>query len=50
MELIIKAKKDGLNVTCDTCAHFLLLDDSLYNKIGNYAKVNPSLKTKEDRD
>ena len=50
MLLIKQAKSKGLNVTCDTCPHYLFLDDSLYEKIRNKAKVNPSLKSKQDRE
>ncbi len=49
MLLIKQAKNKGLKVTCDTCPHYLFLDDSFYQKIGNKAKVNPSLKSKEDK-
>jgi dihydroorotase (multifunctional complex type) len=45
IELIKQAKDKGLKVTCDTCCHYLFLDDSLYDKIGLYAKVNPALKS-----
>jgi dihydroorotase len=48
MLLIKQAKKNGLKITCDTCPHYLFLDDSLYDKIGNKAKVNPGLKSKQD--
>ncbi len=50
MELIWKAKDSGLKVTCDTCCHYLFLDDSLYEKAGNRAKVNPALKSKKDKE
>ncbi|MBT5424402.1 dihydroorotase family protein, partial [archaeon] len=49
MLLIKQAKNKGLKITCDSCPHYLFLDNSMYNKIGNKAKVNPSLKSKEDR-
>ncbi|MEK6917259.1 MAG: dihydroorotase family protein, partial [Nanoarchaeota archaeon] len=49
-ELIKKAKKRGVKVTGDTCPHYLFLDDSLYDKIGNKAKVNPALKSKNDKE
>src|SRR3989338_1588645 len=49
-EMIENAKKRGGKVTCDTCPHYLFLDDSLYDKIGNRAKVNPALKSGEDRE
>lgn len=49
VELIRKAKKSGLNVTCDVAAHHLLLtEDNLANFDSNY-KVNPPLRTKSDQ-
>lgn len=50
MQLIIEAKKKGLKITCDTCPHYLFFDESLYEKAGNFAKVNPALKTKKDQE
>ncbi len=50
MKIIENAKKSGLRITCDTCPHYLLLDDSAYSKLGNLAKVNPSLKSNQDRE
>jgi dihydroorotase (multifunctional complex type) len=50
MELIIKAKKEGLKVTCDTCPHYLFLDDSIYERIGNKAKVNPPVRSASDKE
>lgn len=48
--LIRQAKLRGIKITCDTCPHYLFLDDSLYGKIGNMAKVNPALKSKKDNE
>mgnify|MGYP000798506193 CR=1 FL=1 len=37
-----KAKAEGLNVTCETGPHYLLLDDSCLQEDGRF-KMNPPL-------
>ncbi|MBQ8197333.1 MAG: dihydroorotase [Clostridia bacterium] len=48
VEIIRKAKKDGLNVTCETAPHYLILDDSNLQEEGRF-KMNPPLRAKEDK-
>ena len=48
VELIRQAKKEGLNVTCETAPHYLLLDDSFLQEDGAF-KMNPPLRSEEDR-
>ncbi|MBE6975851.1 MAG: dihydroorotase [Ruminococcaceae bacterium] len=48
VELIRQAKKDGLNVTCETAPHYLIMDDSYLQEDGRY-KMNPPLRSAEDR-
>ena len=45
---IIRAKKLGLNVTCDVAAHNLLFDDTLLSDYDTNYKVNPPLRNKRD--
>ena len=49
VELIRKAKKEGLNVTCETAPHYLIMDDSWLQEDGRY-KMNPPLRDKSDRE
>ncbi len=49
VELIRQAKKQGLNVTCETAPHYLLLDDSFLQEDGKF-KMNPPLRAAEDRE
>ena len=49
VELIRQAKQDGLNVTCETAPHYLLMDDSWLQEDGKY-KMNPPLRDKSDRE
>ena len=44
-----KAKAEGLNVTCETGPHYLLLDDSCLQEDGRF-KMNPPLRDKADRE
>ena len=47
--LIRRAKAEGLNVTCETGPHYLLLDDSYLEEDGRF-KMNPPLRDKADRE
>ena len=49
VELIRKAKAEGLDVTCETAPHYLLLDDSDLREDGRF-KMNPPLRDKSDRE
>lgn len=48
VEIIRNAKKEGVNVTCETGPHYLILDDSCLREDGRF-KMNPPLRSKEDR-
>ena len=48
VELIRKAKADGVDITCETAPHYLILTDSDLIDDGNY-KMNPPLRSEEDR-
>ena len=49
VELIRQAKAEGLDVTCETGPHYLVLDDSDLQEDGRF-KMNPPLRGKEDRE
>ena len=49
VELIRQAKAEGLDVTCETGPHYLVLDDSDLQEDGRF-KMNPPLRSKEDRE
>ena len=46
--LLRQAKAEGLDVTCETAPHYLLLDDSQLEEDGRF-KMNPPLRGEEDR-
>ena len=47
--LIREAKKQGLDVSCETAPHYLVLDDSDLQEDGRF-KMNPPLRSREDRE
>ncbi len=49
VQLIRDAKKDGMDVSCETAPHYLLLDDSFLEEDGRF-KMNPPLRDKTDRE
>lgn len=48
VELIRKAKAAGVDITCETAPHYLLLDENDLREDGRF-KMNPPLRSKEDR-
>ena len=48
VELIRKAKAEGVNITCETAPHYLTLDDTNLQEDGRF-KMNPPLRSPEDR-
>ena len=49
VELIRKAKAEGLDITCETGPHYLVMDDSFLQENGRF-KMNPPLRDKTDRE
>ena len=49
VDIIRKAKARGVNVTCETGPHYLVMDDSFLQEDGRF-KMNPPLRSREDRD
>ncbi len=48
VELIRQAKKDGVDVTCETAPHYLLLDENDLKEEGRF-KMNPPIRGAADR-
>ena len=48
-EIIRQAKARGVNVTCETGPHYLVMDDSFLQEEGRF-KMNPPLRSREDRE
>ena len=49
LNLIRQAKKDGLDVSCETAPHYLLLDENDLREDGRF-KMNPPLRSRADRE
>lgn len=47
--LIRQAKADGVDITCETAPHYLMMHDAMLQEEGRF-KMNPPLRSKEDRD
>ena len=48
VEIIRKAKAEGLDVTCETGPHYLVMNDSMLQEHGRF-KMNPPIRSEEDR-
>lgn len=46
-EIIKQARSEGVNVSVETCSHYLLLNKIDIEKFGSYAKCNPPLRSQE---
>ena len=49
VDIIRKAKAEGVDVTCETGPHYLVMDDSQLQEEGRF-KMNPPIRSKDDRD
>ena len=47
--LIRQAKREGVDVTCETAPHYLLLDENDLQEDGRF-RMNPPLRSREDRE
>ncbi|MFR6087537.1 MAG: dihydroorotase, partial [Oscillospiraceae bacterium] len=47
--LIRRAKAEGLDVTCETAPHYLLMDETMLQEDGRF-KMNPPLRSPADRE
>ncbi len=49
LEKIIRAKEEGLNITCDTTPNYLFLTKIDETTLGGFGKIKPALSTEEDQ-
>ena len=49
VDIIRRAKARGVDITCETAPHYLVLDDSDLKEEGRF-KMNPPLRSREDRE
>jgi allantoinase len=48
--LVASARKQGVDVTCETCPHYLVLTEADMEKLGAVAKCAPPLRTQSAQD
>ena len=48
VDIIRKAKAEGLNITCETGPHYLVMNDMMLQENGRF-KMNPPIRSEEDR-
>ncbi len=48
VDIIRRAKDEGVNVSCETAPHYLVLDENDLQEDGRF-KMNPPLRSREDR-
>src|SRR3972149_3174685 len=49
VEMIRKAREEGLNITCDVTPHHLFFNDSYLTSFNTNLKVKPPIRSEEDR-
>lgn len=51
VEAVRQAKRAGIKVTCEACPHhFVLTDEEIGKEYNTYLRVNPPLRSRDDRD
>jgi allantoinase len=49
LNVIRRFRRDGLDVTAETCPHYLFFDEADYLRLGPYAKINPPIRSAADQ-
>ncbi|MBE0432793.1 dihydroorotase [candidate division WOR-3 bacterium] len=49
VELIRRAKREGVRVTCETCPHYFYFNDEVLESLDVNFKVNPPIRSEVDR-
>jgi dihydroorotase/allantoinase len=49
-ELVAEGKADGVDVTAETCPHYLWFTEEVMNEKGNVARVQPPIRDAEERE
>jgi allantoinase len=50
VELVARARASGMDATCETCPHYLLLGERDVEELGAIAKCAPPLRSEAERD
>jgi allantoinase len=49
LAVVRRFRRDGLDVTAETCPHYLLFAEPDYTRLGPYAKINPPIRSAADQ-
>jgi dihydroorotase len=49
LSLIYQVKKEGANISCETCPHYLFMTQKDLEEKSSLVKMNPPLRTKDDQ-
>jgi allantoinase len=49
LEIIRRFQQAGVDVTAETCPHYLFFDETDYLRLGPYAKINPPIRSAADQ-
>jgi len=50
LDMVERAKREGVNVTVESCPHYLILDESIFDEKGTLAKLSPALRSRQNVD
>lgn len=48
LDMVDRAKKEGANVTVESCPHYFILDESIFDEKGTLAKLSPALRNRQN--
>jgi dihydroorotase (multifunctional complex type) len=49
LQVIRRFQRDGVDVSAETCPHYLFFTEDDYHRLGPYAKYNPPIRTADDQ-
>jgi allantoinase len=49
LQVIRRYQRDGIDVSAETCPHYLFFDEGDYHRLGAYAKYNPPIRGGDDQ-
>jgi len=49
LDIVRRFQRAGVDVTAETCPHYLFFDEADYLRLGPYAKINPPIRPAADR-
>ncbi len=50
VSLVVEAQAQGVNVSCETCPHYLVLTEEDVERMGGVAKCSPPIRSREEQE